>query len=135
MTHLEKKASVIMISSLVMVFVLKLIATTFEIMWLQEFFGIDGSTNPSFLETWFQVGTLIILMILISVLFADDIRPVMVGCSIVLAIYGFLQLMALSMTVLFAGAGYDDGYVMIDLLLYLITCSSSLIPSYIMIKR
>lgn len=131
MSKTKKIIASVLVFMLAVTFILKFVAVSAGLEGITEFFGIGEPNSQSFYIDWFGIGSLVWLMIGLLILAYPESKVIRICSMIPLCLYGFLQLMALFITMAFGGAGYEDGYVFIDILWFAFTTAISFGPMLI----
>lgn len=121
----------ILVFVLAITFIIRAIAIDYNLEEIKIFFGIENPASKDFFYYWFGIGSVVWIMIGLSMLAYPKSKVIRICSMIPLCLYGLLQLMAFYITFGFSGAGYDDGYVVADFLWYGFSTLLSFVPMLI----
>ncbi len=124
----EKKIAISITSSVIaLLFILKGIAIEWQVSTLLQVFDLGSSTSGSMMFMYSVIFGTIALPWLY-----EEVKFFRIVVICVCFIYVLLQFISLLMTILFVGAGYDDGYVIIDICRYLVQGILAVIPAAVL---
>lgn len=127
----DKFIASIFIFVLAIIFTVKFVAIAQDLHGLKAFFGFEDPSSEPFFLMWFFFGSVIWFVMGSLMLCIPESKAFRIISMIPLCIYGLLQLMALFVTMAFGGAGFEDGYVFIDILWFMFTTLLTFVPTAI----